>query len=473
MLARCGHERRRVEGSNMGRNTASTNGLVRLLADASVPVYVVDDGRYIRYANPALFEWIESKPEHLIGRRCDYHSHGPRGDMAVGLCPPPEALAGKRVRSVVAWTRPNGEPARRWGDFMPLADEVVGDSSVIVLLDVTDVHEDASVCTADQEPNHRELHEFVRSFQKLARRRFGIQQLIGESPAIRRVRAQVELAIQCPANVLIVGPPGSGREQIARSIHYGEHHDTAARLVPIECELVDAEILDTTLAALSRSSLEEGHEGETTLLLLEADRLSNDSQSILLEKAEHIVFPLRLISTARQGLIEGQRPSSFHKDLAHVLSTLVIELPALAHRIEDLPALAQLFLEEMNAEGQRQHGGFTPDALDHLAAYSWPGNADELFAAVREMHRQSEGPLVGIGDLPKRIRLAADAAAHPPRDDERIVLDEFLADIERELFQRALRRARGNKAQAARLLGLTRARLHRRLNQLGLGPTQE
>jgi DNA-binding NtrC family response regulator len=103
-----------------------------------------------------------------------------------------------------------------------------------------------------------------------------------------------------------------------------------------------------------------------------------------------------------------------------------------------------------------------------LDAYAWPGNLDELARVVAEAHRRVEGPQVGAGDLPDRIRLAAEAAAYPPRPEETIVLDEFLAGVERELIRRALAQAKGNKAKAARLLGMTRPRLYRRLVQLGL-----
>jgi DNA-binding NtrC family response regulator len=142
----------------------------------------------------------------------------------------------------------------------------------------------------------------------------------------------------------------------------------------------------------------------------------------------------------------------------------------LCRRSEDVPPLAQLFLEEANAGAIKQVGGFSPEALDALSAYRWPGNVDELAAMVREAHERAAGGEVTVKHLPKRIHLAADAAAHPPRVDEPIVLEEFLARVEKELIARALRRAKGNKSKAARLLGLTRPRLYRRLVQLGLEP---
>jgi DNA-binding NtrC family response regulator len=127
-----------------------------------------------------------------------------------------------------------------------------------------------------------------------------------------------------------------------------------------------------------------------------------------------------------------------------------------------------MLLEENNAQGGPQLSGFSSEALDELVAYPWPGNTDELAQFVAEATGRAAGPVVGTPDLPPRIRLALGAAAFPAPAEERIVLDDFLAEIERELIERALVQAKRNRTKAAGLLGVTRARLHRRLIQLGL-----
>ena len=107
--------------------------------------------------------------------------------------------------------------------------------------------------------------------------------------------------------------------------------------------------------------------------------------------------------------------------------------------------------------------------LDRLALYSWPGNVGQLALVLAEAHRAAAGPLIHERDLPRSFRLATEAQpSAPARSQPRIVLDDFLRQIERELIERALRQAKGNKSRAAKLLGTTRPRLYRRMVQVGL-----
>jgi DNA-binding NtrC family response regulator len=147
---------------------------------------------------------------------------------------------------------------------------------------------------------------------------------------------------------------------------------------------------------------------------------------------------------------------------------LMIDLPPLAQRPEDIPLLSQHFLEKFNAQGARQLSGFSSEALDELAGYAWPDNIDELSELVESACRAAEGPAVETHDLPGQFHWATCADAHPPKTDEPIDLDAFLAGIEKELIVRALRRSKGNKTRAAQLLGLNRARFHRRLEHFGI-----
>jgi DNA-binding NtrC family response regulator len=176
------------------------------------------------------------------------------------------------------------------------------------------------------------------------------------------------------------------------------------------------------------------------------------------------------LATARVPLQRLAAKGKFRTDLAYALSTLTIRLPSLKSRREDVPLLAQHFLEEKNAAGDKQLSGFAAAAMELLTTHDWPGNLDELATVVREACERAAGPQVQSADLPESLHLALHGAAHPLRELESIQLDEFLAEIEKELLQRALKASRGNKSKAAQMLGISRQRLLRRLAQLGLGP---
>ncbi len=457
----------------MARQRISAGQLAKMLNSATRPIYVLDDELTVVFCNRACRDWLGQRAEGLLGHRCAYHSDpDPSGAAAVatGLCPPPAAMAGRPITAAVSCTRADGGVLSRRARFVPLGtcpEDLVG---LIAILDAEDLPQPDSAPhpPPSQEPRTTDLHEHVRQFRQQAAARYRADRLIGDSPAIRRVRAQIELAAGNRASVLLVGPPGSGRQHVAAAIHYRDDPQSAGSLIPLACAVLGADLIHSTVLALATKDPLGEQAAQSTLLLSDADQLPPDVQAELAAVLAGRSFRLRLISTAARPLAELARAGTYHADLAGLLSTITIELPPLAQRREDLPLLAQLFLEEANARGSKQLGGFTPEALDQLDAYAWPGNLDELARVVAQAHRQAEGPRVGPRDLPERIRLAAEAAAYPPRIEETIVLDEFLGRVERELIGRALARAKGNKAKAARLLGMTRPRLYRRLLQLGL-----
>lgn len=465
----------------MAPSRIHTTELARLLNAAQQPIYVLDEDLTIVFLNRACQEWLGSG-ESLLGRRCAYHS-SPTADkldlMAAGLCPPPQVLAKKSLVANVSRTADDGRLVERRASFLPMgleAEELLG---ILVIVDVADQslgssggHEEA--VEGRDEVGPMALHEHVRRFRQEAAARYRADRLIGQGPAMRLARRQVELAATSRASVLLIGPTGSGRQHLAAAIHYGPEtratppSHAAGTLVPLDCALLGADLIETVHAAVVRAHLLGEQATPGTLLFHRVDELVAGVQ---MELAGYLVrrpTAWRLLATAAEPLVELARRGKFRDDLAAVLSTITIELPPLVQRRDDLPLLAQLFLEEQNAAGRRQIGGFTPATLDLLDAYRWPGNLDELAEIVAESHQQAAGREIDVPDLPERLRLAHQAAAQPRRVDETIVLDEYLARVERELIRRALVRAKGNKARAARLLGLTRPRLYRKLEQLGV-----
>ncbi len=450
-------------------------GLTRLLSSVAAPVYLLDDERRIVYANAACAAWLRVELEQLVGRVCSFHSSvvtSAEDAVVAGLCPPPEAFAGQRHTAIVSAGCGNGPLIRRRAEFIPLYDDGANSLAVLVVVETTDLppHEAASAIdeAADPGAEATELHEQLRTFHAALRGTWQLDRLAGVSPAIERVRTQVRLAAETAAATLIVGRPGSGREHVARAIHHSPPGAESSRLIPLSCSTLGAELLQSTLAAALGNRDVRDARPAGTLLLNDVEELPAEAQAELAARLKRGSPGVRIISTATATLEAVSEKVGFRRELACALSTIVIQLPTLAERREDVPLLAQMFVEEFNAEGYRQHRGFTSEALDQLAAYPWPGNIDELAAIVREAHGRAEGSLIAPADLPQRIYLAAAASRRPRRDHEPIQLEAFLAGIERELIERALRLAKGNKTKAAGLLSLTRPRLYRRMVQLGL-----
>ena len=458
----------------MAQTRSLAAGMTRLLSSIAAPLYVLDDERRIVYANTACAKWLGVAIEELIGRTCSYHSSPvvETADAVVaGLCPPPEAFAGGRLRGVVSAAGNNGVPIRRQAEFIPLLDEGEICVAVLAIVDTLDLPP-YSVTPAAQDfesgDESAELHEQLLRFHAALSGPWQLDRLVGVSPAMERVRAQVRLAADSKAAVVIVGPKGSGRQHVGRAIHHSRPSADKRRLTPLDCASLGP---DTARAILSEHFAKRSGPADRlfdTLFLNEAHALPLDAQAELTDRLAAGEQDTQIVSTTVAPLDQLAERGEFRKDLACLLSTIVIRLSPLAERREDIPLLAQMFLEELNAEGKRQHRGFTPETLDQLAAYPWPGNIDELAAMIREAHGKAEGSLITPADLPQRIYLAAAASRRPRREQEPIDLEKVLGEIEQELIQRALRLAKGNKTKAAKLLNLTRPRLYRRMVQLGL-----
>jgi DNA-binding NtrC family response regulator len=452
----------------MNRSRSGKSPVAHLLDLAVFPIYIADSQRQIVYANPACCAWLGLETdERLIGARCDFHSDPNAQDAAgwcSGLCPPPEAFAGREARGIV--TNHDGTD-RRAARFVPLSDDAIACPGVIALVDPVPLaadHRPSPVAT-----EAIQLHDRIRQIRRELKKPFQIEQLLGKSAAVQRIRQQVQLAAEGRPNVLICGPAGSGREHIARTIFYAGGSTDQRSLVPLSCELLDAELMQSTIDGLLCRSAELPTEVAYTLLLLEADRLPTDAQTVLTGFLAMPDLPLHMLSTVRTPLLTLAERREFRPDLAHCLSTLSIDIPSLADRKEDIPILSQAAVERMNAQKGRQLTGLTSDAIDRLAEYPWTRNTEELFEIVAQAHQRADGPYIQLRDLPEAVRLAREAATLRKPEPETIELDRVLTNIESELIRRALRQASGNKALAAKLLGIHRTRLLRRLEQLGLG----
>ncbi|HUY91521.1 MAG TPA: helix-turn-helix domain-containing protein [Pirellulales bacterium] len=460
----------------MPPSRASANELARLLEAVATPLYVVNDERKIIFCNRACCDWTGLAAEQLLSQECRYHSSPDTtgaAAIAAALCPPPEAFLGRRTSAGITLPKREGEPAEaavQWrAEFVPLGSEAPAVRGVLTLVSMTTA---ADTGEATAEMTSAELHSRIQQQRRRLAARYHIDRLWGDSPAMRQVRAQVVLAAAGKGSVAVIGPEGSGREHVVRAIHYAAGPVKAATLVPLACPLLDSDLLQAALRTLARGKSSDAVQSPA-LLLNDVDLLPAPAQIELARAMARFPAAFRVFSTAREPLADLATRQTFRGDLACLLSTLTIRLPALVERPEDLPLAAQWFLEQANSRSAKQVSGFSPEALDRMADYGWPGDLTELEAMVGEVHAGCKGPEIDPGDLPPRIAWAADAAAHPRKLLEAIDLEQFLAKIERELIERAIEQARGNKTKAAQMLGMTRPRFYRRLVQLGMAADGE
>ncbi len=465
----------------MGSSRSTSQGLFRILDAVSQPVCLVGEQRKVVYLNAAGADWLGVAANDVVGRACRYQSgdQDPIAAAADALCPPPKAFLGERTAGVIV--KPNGgqmreitRPPRRNAEYIPLLASDGLAAGVLVILANEDLAADAhsSVEANDAPMNEaRQLHEAVAQFHRDMHQWHHPSRLAGRSPTMAQVRAQVKLAASGAGSVLIVGPPGIGRQHVARTIHAASA--TKSSLLPISCSVLTADLLRSTLTTVFGRRASAGEKPLSTVLFLDAHQLPAELQPELIDRLTNCGAGIRIMATATKRLDLLAERGEFRGDLASLLSTLVIELPLLSSRPDDIPLLAQAFLEDLNAQGSRQLSGFAADAMDHLVAYGWPGETDELANVVGESAVHAEDTEVRVVDLPKRLHHAAQAARYPRHRPEPIQLETFLDSIEKQLIERAMQEANDNKAQAARLLGLTRPSLYRRMLRLGLASNDD
>jgi DNA-binding NtrC family response regulator len=464
--------------------------LIEILQASGRPMYVIDADRRIVYCNPALETWLELPGDRIVGRLVEYHSESGNGELSAhdtadpltGLCPPPRAMAGEACSGTVSCALLDGRVVQRRADFIPLnvvdspADAPSPEwGDVFALLAAADLSPHEWTAELSPDSSADELHRTIRRFRRAQAERFAAESLLGDSSGMRKVRSQVAAAASSGANVLVCGRRGTGRAHVARAIHYQLLGDASVKLLALSGQTLTDDSLRRAIDSLSSHSSDSNR--RHTLLIEHIEHISATHQTQLIDALRRKSFHARVIATtcepdSQVDAADEEPPVLLAPPLRDEIATITIQMPRLSDRLEDLPLLAQFFLEAANQGSHKQVGSLRADALDLLSLYEWPGELDELRDVIKAAHRASASHTITPADLPAVVHHAAKAAALPIRHLERINLPELLASIEKEAIERALRRANGNKSEAAELLGLTRPRLYRMLEQMGLTASQ-
>ncbi|HTU90621.1 MAG TPA: helix-turn-helix domain-containing protein [Gemmataceae bacterium] len=301
---------------------------------------------------------------------------------------------------------------------------------------------------------------------------FGLDAWASSLPGVRRLREQVQLASQVATPVLLVGGAGTGKQTLARTIHYLSERREGAFAV-LDCRY---------LPPAAVSDLLFGHHGLGAVYLREPGYLPRDVQLLLCERmrrplpdgrgSEGAMTP-RIFAGCGMPPALAVGPGRMLDELACALGVLMLDVPPLRDRLADLPFLVERMLPRACAGRELRVTSLSSDAWAILHNYSWPGNLRELYNALRSACAHCRSEQLRAADMPAELRRAVQREQTPPRPaDKSLPLEHLLEEAERRLIQLALQRAGGRKARAARLLGIPRPRLWRRMVKLGIADTE-
>lgn len=295
--------------------------------------------------------------------------------------------------------------------------------------------------------------------------------MIGRSPAMQQLLNEIAMVAPSDATVLIHGDSGTGKELVARALHASSARSDKP-LVTLNCAALNESLLESELFGHEKGAFtgadkrREGRFVEAdggTLFLDEIGDISPLMQVRLLRAIQErevqrvgsnqtIAVDVRLIAATHRDLAEEVSAGRFRQDLYYRLNVVTIEMPALCQRREDIPLLAEHFLQRFAARNRKAVKGFTPQAMDLLIHYDWPGNIRELENAIERSVVLLTGEYISERELPMAI------AATPIKTEFSGEIQP-LVDVEKEVILAALEKTGGNKTEAARQLGITRKTL--------------
>lgn len=421
----------------------------------------------------------------VMGSICEYTTEGdPQTVRALlgSLCPPPQVFEGHFLEAPAFLPRQTGRPVARRLRHIPLLDESGEVDCVLVI--ISEIENTSAFTNA---PPTQRLHSELTTLRSMLRQRYGISTIIAQSEAMVRVIQQVQLAIQGRAALVLEGEPGTGKEHIARVIHHERARVQAQEkefrqdaFVPLDCARMLPIDLKRTLRRFFRAvdTEEEETEPQTppavqpgTVYLQNVEAMPRDVQEFVVDTWTRVGADarLRLMAGTSANLESLVQSEAMRVDFFYLISPLRISLPPLRNRPQDFELLAQALLERLNVGADTQREGFSEEVWAEFCEYNWPGNLEELAIVIQEAVNTCRGTVIDFKDLPFRFRMGRDAqSVGPALEPQPRPLEPYLEKVEREQIEWALELAKFNKKKTADLLGLTRAKLYRRMEALGI-----
>jgi DNA-binding NtrC family response regulator len=332
----------------------------------------------------------------------------------------------------------------------------------------------------------RKLREQLRLSQ-------GLGAMIGRSPEMEKLYRILSKVAQSSHPVLVLGESGTGKELVARTIH-ARGPNGQKPFLPVDCASLAPTLIESELFGHVKGAFTGANHAKDGLLvsaengtvfLDEVGELPLDLQSKLLRALQEkevrpvgathqVAIKARIVAATNRDLAAMVENGTFRKDLFFRLNVVKLRLPALRERREDIPLLVAHFLDRVSRERGRKFT-FSDEALRTMMQYTWPGNVRELEHAVEGACTMCSGPVLQLGDLPTQLQQQGLAARRNAAETSHVTGDgeaapvKTLAELEREAILGAIRVLHGDKLQAAKMLGIGKTTLYRKLKEYGIG----
>lgn len=379
------------------------------------------------------------------------------------LCVPMKGRGGERIGAFEILNRQRGEFSP---DDEVVLEELAGHAAIAI-------------------ENSHELKQLLVARDRVADQAASGLQLIGESTLIHEMRKKIDRIADSDLTVLVLGENGSGKEVVSRQIHYGSKRRSNP-LVAVNCAAITETLLESELFGHEKGAFTDAREARAgkfeiasggTLFLDEIGDMSLGGQAKLLRALEEkvvtrvggsrpIAVDTRVVAATNQDLAELVRQKKFREDLFFRLSVVVLNLPPLRERGDDVLLLAEYFMDDLARRSRRKAPALSTGAKNRLAAHTWPGNVRELRNLMERLLFLTEGDTIDAEDISFQIS---------PRKIEPgggFSTEHTLADattrFQVEYIQKHIQLARGNMTLAAQRMGLHRSNLYRKMKQLGM-----
>jgi DNA-binding NtrC family response regulator len=322
-----------------------------------------------------------------------------------------------------------------------------------------------------------------RVLRERLRSKYGFGSIIGRSPEMEKLYRIVSKAAQSTHPVLIMGESGTGKELVARSIHYsGPYHDKP--FIPVDCGSLVPTLIESELFGYARGAFTGAVRAKEGLLAIanggtvfldEIGELPVDLQAKLLRaiqekeirpvgSTKRVPINVRILAATNRDLEAAVAEGTFRRDLYFRLNVLTLKIPPLRDRKQDIPLLLEHFLERLSRSTGAQRT-VSEEATKVLMSYDWPGNVRELENCLERACALSSGPTVQVADLPSPIQTALHHMPLEAIDGPKIVP---IADLEKQAILRTIDQLRGDKLLAAKLLGIGKTTLYRKLKEYAI-----